>query len=158
MPRLFRSSRDLVDALFASEPNQRERIRQTRRLLKAIEQYVQTGSEPGINPSGLRLVAHGRHRLTVSVPSATQATGLRYRSRRLLDFVNKAVNGSFAQLVVKVAPESQSIPKRGPRVRHVTGAVVENLESSASSVSDPDLAAALGRLARTLAGEKNRRA
>lgn len=151
MPRSFRTSRDLVDALFAGDSSQRERLKRTRRLTEVVARFARTGAEPGIDPRGLRLVGFGNHRLTVSVPNATQATGLRYRSRKLLDFINKETGGSFARLVVKVAPAPSVDPQRKPREWRVSGAVIENLESNASGISDPDLSAALMRLASTLA-------
>jgi hypothetical protein len=91
-----------------------------------------------------------RNTLVLFADSAPWATRLRYEQKAILAAISRETGLSFARISLRVQPRSRrKAPKSASRRGHrISPASREVLEAAARGISDPDLAAALRRLAR----------
>ncbi len=98
-----------------------------------------------------------RNTLVLFADSAPWATRLRYEQKAILAAVSRETGLSFARISLRVQPGAaarQPEPRRPARAP-LSAANRHALESAARGISDPELAAALRRLAKN-AGESDR--
>lgn len=97
-----------------------------------------------------------RNTLVLFADSAPWATRLRYEQKAILAAISRETGLSFTRISLRVQPGAAARqPERlRPTRARLSSSSRHALESAARGVSDPELAAALRRLAKT-AGENN---
>ncbi len=86
--------------------------------------------------------------LTLVLSDAASATRLRYQQERLLDQLRQHQEFSSLQRIrLKIRPAESAPPEVREERRYLTGAASANIRQGAQAIEDPELRAALQRLA-----------
>ena len=120
----------------------RERMARIRTLSAALESVAQHVGVPM-----LRLQGAGLRTLTLSVPDGATATRLRYANRELLTAIRQCAGLNVARVSVRVDPSVLASPLPNRATRKLRSDAGRSLRAAAEGIDDPELRAALLRLA-----------
>lgn len=135
-----------VNDLLRSSPRALGSVLRQAAFLQEIEAVVHEGLPPEARDQ-VRVAACGNDRLVLLVGNAGWATRLRYQQNAIRRELARRMRRHVGQVEIRVRPMEEVAAPEWPR-RQLSDSARKRLEAAARCVDNPELAAALRRLAK----------